>query len=59
MGDVGFYDLATPLYDKVDWGVRAARGGDGAAPPSLPAKHVTDKGMPAAAGRAEVDALVT
>ena len=33
MGDVGFYDLATPLYDKVDWGVRAARGGDGAAPP--------------------------
>ena len=21
------------FYDKVDWGVRAARGGDGAAPP--------------------------
>jgi len=33
VGDVGFYDLATPLYDKVDWGVRAARGGDGAEPP--------------------------
>ena len=33
VGDIGFYDLATPLYDKVDWGLRAARGGDGAAPP--------------------------
>ena len=34
MGDVGFYDLATCLYDKVDWAHRAERGADGAPPPA-------------------------
>ena len=27
--DVGFYDLATPTYDVVDFDERATRGGDG------------------------------
>ena len=58
VGDVGFYDLATPLYDKVDWAVRAARGGDGAAPPRQATKHAAAKGMPIASERADVDSLV-
>ena len=58
VGDVGFYDLATPLYDKVDWAVRAARGGDGAAPPQSATKHVAAKGMSAASGHADVESLV-
>lgn len=31
--DIGFYDLATPKYDLVDFAERATRGGDGAPPP--------------------------
>jgi hypothetical protein len=27
--DIGFYELATPTYDVVDWNDRASRGGDG------------------------------
>jgi hypothetical protein len=27
--DIGFYELATPTYDVVDWADRASRGGDG------------------------------
>jgi len=57
VGDVGFYDLATPLFDKVDWGLRAARGGDGAAPPKPAKKHEPSKGMLAVTEAAEVAAL--
>jgi thioredoxin 1 len=38
VGDVGFYDLATPLYDVVDWKLRGARGADGAPPPKAAKK---------------------
>eukprot|EP00595_Chromulina_sp_UTEXLB2642_P000734 CAMPEP_0196764598 /NCGR_PEP_ID=MMETSP1095-20130614/6484_1 /TAXON_ID=96789 ORGANISM="Chromulina nebulosa, Strain UTEXLB2642" /NCGR_SAMPLE_ID=MMETSP1095 /ASSEMBLY_ACC=CAM_ASM_000446 /LENGTH=349 /DNA_ID=CAMNT_0042120597 /DNA_START=181 /DNA_END=1230 /DNA_ORIENTATION=+ len=31
--DIAFYELATPLYDVVDFAERATRGGDGAPPP--------------------------
>lgn len=31
--DVAFYQLAEPKYDVIDYAARAARGGDGAAPP--------------------------
>mmetsp|Transcript_40 Transcript_40/g.69 ORF Transcript_40/g.69 Transcript_40/m.69 type:complete len:404 (-) Transcript_40:394-1605(-) len=33
VGDVGFYDLAQPLYDLIDWNLREKRGADGAPPP--------------------------
>ena len=56
VGDVGFWDLAKPLYDKVDWGLRAARGGDGAAPPKVK-KLEPAKGMAAVSESAEVSAL--
>jgi hypothetical protein len=32
--DEAFYDLATPLYDVIDFASRATRGGDGAPPPN-------------------------
>jgi thiol-disulfide isomerase/thioredoxin len=56
VGDVGFYDLAKPLYDRVDWGLRAARGGDGAAPPKV-AKLEPAKGMTTVTTAAEVAKL--
>lgn len=31
--DIGFYQLATPIYDVIDFQERASRGGDGAPPP--------------------------
>ena len=31
--DIGYWDLANPLYDLIDWAERATRGGDGAPPP--------------------------
>eukprot|EP00611_Tribonema_gayanum_P015887 TRINITY_DN277_c4_g4_i2.p1 TRINITY_DN277_c4_g4~~TRINITY_DN277_c4_g4_i2.p1 ORF type:complete len:453 (-),score=134.16 TRINITY_DN277_c4_g4_i2:53-1354(-) len=37
--DAAFYDLATPTYDVVDWGLRATRGGDGAPPPKAKLEH--------------------
>lgn len=57
VGDIGFYDLATPLYDRVDWGLRAARGGDGAAPPMAGKKLAPAKGMSAVKESAEVAKL--
>ena len=33
--DAAFYDLATPTYDRVDWELRASRGGDGAPAPKV------------------------
>ena len=33
VGDQGFYDLATPQYDLIDWHLRESRGADGAPPP--------------------------
>ena len=39
VGDVGFWDLATPLYDRVDWGLRSKRGGDGGAAAAGEKKH--------------------
>ena len=34
LGDAGFYDLAKPRYDVVDFAVRERRGGDGHEPPA-------------------------
>lgn len=45
VGDIGFYDLATPLYDRIDWGLRAARGGDGAEPPKPAEKLIAAEAM--------------
>ena len=59
MGDIGFYDLATPLYDKVDWGLRASRGGDGAAPPKPAKKHEPVVGMVAVSESAQVAACTS
>lgn len=57
VGDIGFYDLATPLYDLVDWGLRAKRGGDGAAPPKPAKKLEAAKGMSAVLDSADVAKL--
>lgn len=67
VGDVGFYDLATPLYDLVDWKLRAGRGADGAPPPHKQkraaeavnaAAGAATASSPAAAGGAEVKAVL-
>ena len=34
--DVGFYELATPTYDVIDWEARGKKGGDGNPLPSSP-----------------------
>ena len=41
MEDAAFYDLATPIYDVIDWEERASRGGDGSPLPVLPPMHAT------------------
>jgi len=56
VGDVGFYDLATPLYDLVDWKLRASRGAYGAPPPKTK-KMEPVKGMQSVADMAAVTAL--
>ena len=56
VGDIGFYDLAKPLYDKVNWELRATRGGDGAAPPKPDQKHQA-KGLRAVTESAQVSSL--
>ena len=33
MEDIGFYELAIPKYDVINWDDRASRGADGAPPP--------------------------
>lgn len=57
VGDVGFYDLATPLYDRVDWKLRASRGADGAPPPAAPRKLPPRKGMATVSDRAALNSL--
>jgi len=58
VGDVGFYDLATPLYDLVDWKLRVARGADGAPPPKSTQKKLEPvKGMKTVTDIAAVSGL--
>lgn len=40
VGAEGFYDLAEPLYDLIDWRLRESRGADGAPPPARNDKKV-------------------
>lgn len=39
MEDAAFYDLATPMYDVIDWEERSSRGGDGSPLPEQPPMH--------------------
>eukprot|EP01035_Chromulina_nebulosa_P021247 gene21247-27530_t len=39
--DIAFYELATPLYDVIDFAERATRGGDGAPPPVVASEPTT------------------
>uniref|UniRef100_A0A7S2ELB3 VOC domain-containing protein n=1 Tax=Trieres chinensis TaxID=1514140 RepID=A0A7S2ELB3_TRICV len=63
VGDEGFYDLAVPLYDKVDWDLRTRRGGDGAPAPGRKEATAGTKpgegGIPTVTGVAETESLAS
>ena len=58
LGAAGFYDLARPRYDAVDWRLREARGADGREPPPSTAPLATP-GMVAVHDAAALDALAS
>ena len=58
LGAAGFYDLARPRYDAVDWRLREARGADGREPPPSTAPLATP-GMVNVHDAAALDALAS